>query len=66
MENKCHHCKKKTCILSKCKCGKNYCLEHRFPEIHKCEFDHKEFHRNELCKNNPIITSCKITKISSN
>lgn len=65
MEKKCFHCKKKTCVLSHCKCGNHYCLEHRYPEKHACQFDHKEFHKNELVKNNPVITSHKITKITS-
>ena len=37
-------CKKKICIVdmlsSKCKCGKIYCILHRLPESHDCNYDY--------------------------
>lgn len=37
-------CKKKISIVdrlsSTCKCGKVFCLNHRLPETHSCQYDH--------------------------
>lgn len=39
---KCKLCKSTSTIRNKCRnCGKNYCLRHRFPEIHNCLKDNK-------------------------
>jgi hypothetical protein len=61
--NCCFLCKKKTILLCTCKCGTNYCIEHRNPESHNCEFDHKNYDREQLAKNNPRIVAEKIKKI---
>lgn len=61
--SRCLFCNKKTLILSKCKCGYNFCLQHRSAESHQCEFDHKNFHREQLEKSNPRIVAEKIKKI---
>ena len=35
-------CKKKLKLTdSKCKCNKIFCMDHKFSESHKCEFDYK-------------------------
>jgi hypothetical protein len=61
--NSCFLCKKKTILLCTCKCGAHYCIAHRNPESHNCEFDHKNFDREQLAKNNPRILAEKIKKI---
>ncbi len=42
----CNHneCNKKLKLIDlnlTCKCGKNHCLFHRYPEKHDCDFDYK-------------------------
>lgn len=64
METKrCFFCKKKTHILTQCKCTHNYCIEHRHPESHQCSFDHKKFQRDLLEKENPIVMKEKVVKV---
>jgi hypothetical protein len=60
---RCVFCKKKTLLICVCKCGASFCLQHRAPEVHECTFDHRDFHRQELAKNNPRIVAEKIKKI---
>lgn len=44
-------CKKKKNHLGIiCKCGKEFCMEHRQPEDHDCTFDFKSYDRNKLTK----------------
>lgn len=44
-------CNKKCTILDMdCQCGKKYCVLHRLPETHKCDFDYKTQGRIELRK----------------
>lgn len=44
-------CKKKISIVdllsSKCKCEKAFCLKHRLPEQHNCQYDHKYVDKNK-------------------
>jgi predicted nucleic acid binding AN1-type Zn finger protein len=39
MAGKCHHgrCKKQVFIAGECRCGKMFCSDHRYPEVHECE-----------------------------
>lgn len=46
-----------------CKCGKHFCLKHKDPCNHNCDFDYKEHHKKQLNKANPIVMSSKINKI---
>lgn len=42
--NKCNICKKKSVINITCtKCDKIFCIKHRCPENHMCEYDHKKY-----------------------
>jgi hypothetical protein len=63
-DNRCEFCKKKTLILHNCKCNMKLCMEHRFPDKHKCTFDHKKYDLQKLSQNNPVITAEKIQKIN--
>ena len=63
MNKKCDICKKHRPIILKCRCGCNYCLKHRYIENHNCKFDYKNFEREKIRKENPIIVKDKITKI---
>lgn len=60
---RCRQCKKKTIVLSQCKCGGYFCISHRLAEDHGCDFDHKQFGRSVIHQNNPVIVSEKIKKL---
>jgi hypothetical protein len=61
--NCCFLCKKKTIFQYECKCGQRFCIHHKNAENHNCKFDYKNYHKQELLKNNPIIIAEKIKKI---
>eukprot|EP00916_Digyalum_oweni_P006173 GHVL01010661.1.p1 GENE.GHVL01010661.1~~GHVL01010661.1.p1 ORF type:complete len:189 (+),score=24.77 GHVL01010661.1:174-740(+) len=63
-KNKCWDCKKKVGLLGfTCRCGYVYCADHRYPEDHCCDFDHKAFGREELSKANPGVVGKKVESI---
>lgn len=61
----CTICNKKTSFNLVCKCGNNYCDNHRYPFTHNCSYDEqdKQNHKKFLEKNNPIIIANKVDKI---
>lgn len=63
MEKKsCYFCSKKIGILSfECRCNYSFCSKHRFPETHKCTFDHRGYDRKILKEN--INIDCNFKKI---
>lgn len=64
--NKCifENCTRKIGLISfQCRCGGNFCIKHRIPEAHACEFDYKTSGRDALQKANFIVTHQKIVKI---
>ena len=47
MTKRCDCCKKKLGIMVfDCKCELKLCINCRYPETHKCTFDHKTFEKN--------------------
>ena len=64
---KCAFCKKKVNLINvKCKCcEKIFCLEHKYPDSHNCEFENKLIKENKekLIKENPKIKNKIIDKI---
>ena len=40
-KKRCFHCKKKSIIVTMCKCENYFCLKHTHPEQHNCTFDFK-------------------------
>lgn len=57
MKRKCSHCKKKSHILTQCKCGNHFCFKHRLPEVHCCTFDFKS-------QQNPVeMVDCNFKKV---
>lgn len=59
----CNECHKRSHIMIKCMCGNNYCLSHKYPDIHNCTFDHRKASRERRERNNPKIEAEKIKKI---
>jgi hypothetical protein len=63
---KCRKCNK-TCNLNnfKCRCDQIYCIRHKLPELHDCNYDYIENGKIEIIKNNPKIKSEKLDKIDN-
>lgn len=63
---RCFICHKKIGLMAfTCKCSetKIFCLKHRFPESHNCEFDHKKLQQSIIEAKNPEIKHQKLEKI---
>ena len=57
-------CSRKTGLITfVCRCKKEFCIKHRMPEIHNCDFDYKTEQRKLLEKQNELIAPQKILKI---
>ena len=54
---------KKTIILYECLCGKKFCLLHRLPHQHDCNYDHTTHEKNILKNNNPEVSHTKVEKL---
>lgn len=53
---KCWICAKKIGLTGfTCRCGYAFCAKHRYAEDHNCDFDHQDFGRAILAKNNPNV-----------
>eukprot|EP01120_Amphizonella_sp_Union-15-10_P010260 TRINITY_DN4085_c0_g1_i1.p1 TRINITY_DN4085_c0_g1~~TRINITY_DN4085_c0_g1_i1.p1 ORF type:complete len:167 (-),score=21.26 TRINITY_DN4085_c0_g1_i1:74-574(-) len=62
-QNRCatNGCKRKIGYTSlQCRCGRYFCENHRYPDSHNCSFDFKQFEREALKKDNPLVTVDKI------
>eukprot|EP00257_Ricinus_communis_P019574 XP_015578600.1 zinc finger A20 and AN1 domain-containing stress-associated protein 1 [Ricinus communis] len=58
---RCNRCNKRVGLLGfGCKCGHLFCGKHRYPEEHKCRFDHKAFGHEVLRLQNPGLQSDKL------
>ena len=61
---RCKQCKKKLRLLSfTCKCGKTFCLKHRYAQDHQCQYDYKTTYTKKYLHLNPKIISEKIIPI---
>ena len=63
MTIRCPICKKKSHLSFKCKCGKEFCIRHRYPEEHSCSYDKVKEQLEQLKKDNPKIVPSKLDKI---
>eukprot|EP01024_Parvocaulis_polyphysoides_P054874 TRINITY_DN5566_c0_g2_i1.p2 TRINITY_DN5566_c0_g2~~TRINITY_DN5566_c0_g2_i1.p2 ORF type:complete len:262 (-),score=35.93 TRINITY_DN5566_c0_g2_i1:916-1701(-) len=60
-KSKCWFCTKKVGIQGvQCKCGYVFCLRHRQPEDHRCDFNFREVDRKRLATNNPRVVGSKM------
>lgn len=57
---RCFLCKKKQLIVHKCKCGKYFCLSHKYSDTHNCPY--KEIYKMHKEMNMPCVPQ-KIEKI---
>mmetsp|Transcript_114 Transcript_114/g.338 ORF Transcript_114/g.338 Transcript_114/m.338 type:complete len:129 (+) Transcript_114:382-768(+) len=62
--NRCFECNRKLGVMGfKCRCESSFCNRHRLPESHGCNFDHREFGRQQLREANPLVRAEKVIKI---
>ena len=63
-KTKCWKCQTKVGLLGfKCRCDYVFCAKHRYNNEHDCDFDYKTKAREEIARNNPVVTASKIVKI---
>ncbi|KAL3311300.1 AN1-type zinc finger protein 4 [Cichlidogyrus casuarinus] len=62
---RCAFCKKRTGLASSyhCRCGNNFCAQHRYAEAHACVYDYKTEARRVICEANPVVNAPKLPKI---
>ena len=62
----CHmvDCKRRLPLMTfPCRCGKTFCVLHKPPEEHKCQFDYHAAAKRKIKKDNPKIVAEKIKKL---
>lgn len=65
-KKRCNHpeCSKKIKLTDvECRCKKIFCLKHRLPENHSCDFDYKSLEKEILKKNLNKVVAEKVAKI---
>ncbi|CXI25240.1 zinc finger protein, putative [Plasmodium berghei] len=63
-KSKCYLCSKNIGLLGiKCRCNYYFCSLHRYADAHNCTFDYKNYHKQQLIKNNVKVVADKINKI---
>jgi predicted nucleic acid binding AN1-type Zn finger protein len=65
-KKRCSHpdCSKKIKLTDmECRCEKIFCLKHRLPENHSCDFDYKSLEKEILRKSLNKVVAEKIAKI---
>lgn len=62
---RCGACNKKLNITNMydCRCGKIFCGQHRYSEVHGCNYDYKTEGRKLLEQQNPLIIAEKLNKL---
>ena len=61
--DRCMKCNKKTLIIYKCKCEKQFCATHMHSDTHDCSYNYKLKHKEFLLNSNPVIIPSKIDKL---
>lgn len=61
---RCDHCNKRLNITNiyNCRCGRIFCSQHRYSEVHDCKYDYKTEGRKILEQQNPLVTANKLPK----
>lgn len=64
-KNRCWQCRKKTTLAGQftCKCGYTFCAQHRYPDTHGCDVDHKAKYKQTLAKDNQKVAFKKVADI---
>ena len=62
--SKCFKCSKRLGPVNfKCKCENFFCASHRYPEDHRCSFDHRTDAIRKLSEENPLVEAEKFNRI---
>ncbi|XP_019881882.2 uncharacterized protein LOC109609607 isoform X2 [Aethina tumida] len=64
-KSRCGECNKKLNITNiyNCRCGKIFCSQHRYSEVHRCSYDYKMEGKKILEQQNPRVTAEKVSRI---
>lgn len=64
-KSRCSECNKRLNITNiyDCRCGKIFCAQHRYSEVHHCNYDYKTEGRRLLEQQNPLVQAEKLNKI---
>ncbi|KAF7265814.1 hypothetical protein GWI33_020886 [Rhynchophorus ferrugineus] len=64
-KSRCSECNKKLNITNiyNCRCGRIFCSQHRYSEVHRCTYDYKTEGRKILERQNPLVTAEKIKRL---
>lgn len=64
-KNRCFKCSKKLRLAQQmsCKCEYVFCSEHRYADMHDCDFDYAADAKDKLRKNNPTVVADRIDRI---
>ncbi|KYO00776.1 putative zinc finger protein, partial [Plasmodium gaboni] len=63
-KSKCFFCSKRIGLVGiKCRCNHYFCSLHRYADAHNCTFDYKNYHKQQLIKNNVKVVADKVEKI---
>lgn len=64
-KNRCWQCRKKTTLAGQflCQCGYTFCAQHRYPDSHGCDIDHKAKYKKALAKDNQKVDFKKVEDI---
>lgn len=62
---RCDQCNRKLNVTNNytCRCGKLFCGQHRYSEVHGCKYDYKTSGRLILEQQNPLVVAEKLRKI---
>lgn len=63
-KSRCWKCSKKIGILGiECACSYLFCTACRHAEMHQCTFDYAKHGKEQLTKNNPLVTGTKLERL---
>jgi len=63
--HRCWQCRKKMTLAAQfeCACGYVFCSQHRYPDAHNCDVDHKAKYKKTLAKANQEVNFKKVADI---
>jgi hypothetical protein len=62
--SRCFKCKKKIGFTGcECRCGYVFCGDHRYADVHACDFDYRAMNKKTLTESNPVIAFAKVEKL---
>jgi hypothetical protein len=63
-KNKCPCCNKKLGLVSfTCRCGENFCAEHRYNDAHNCNYDFQEEQKRKLSADLVKVVGDKLNRL---